>query len=87
MENENIIMNEGVIDAAKQVADAIPVKANGKLGVIGAVVVVGGIIITSVALGIRKHNKKKAKEQQDASVVVDTDVANDDFADCNPENE
>ena len=87
MANENITMNEGVIDAAKQVAEAIPVKANSKLGVIGAVVFVGGAIITGVALGIRKHNKKKAKEQQAASGVDNMDVVKHDFEECDSENE
>lgn len=87
MANENIIMNEGVIDAVAQAAEAVPVKAKGKLGVIGAVVFVGGAIITGVALGIRKHNKKKAEKQQAASGVDNMDVVKHDFEECDSENE
>ena len=76
-ENINVVMNEEVIDAAVQAVDAIPVKANSKLGVIGAVVVGGGAIITGIALGIR-HIKKKAKEKA-AFGVDNIQVAKDDF--------
>lgn len=79
-ENINVVSEE-VIGAAVEAAEAIPVKANGKFGVIGAVVVVGGAIITGVALGIRHFkNKKKAKEEQDEFDFVDNvQVAKDDF--------
>ena len=80
-ENINVVMNEEVIDAAVQAAEAIPVKPDNKFGVIGAVVVVGGIAITGIAMGIRYIvNKKKAKEELEAEVAVDDcDHANDDF--------
>lgn len=81
MENENInvVMNEEVLDAAVQAVDAIPVKPNNKFGVIGAVVVVGGVVITGVALGIRYiKNKKKAKEKA-ATEAEYVDIAKDDF--------
>lgn len=80
-ENINIETTKEVIDAAVQAAEAIPVKPNAKFGVIGAVVVGGGAIITGIALGIRHFkNKKKAKE----SAAIDADnvqVAKDDFED------
>lgn len=87
-ENIKAVMNEEVIDAAVQAAEVIPVKANSKFGVIGAVVVVGGAIITGVALGIRHiKNKKKLKEMQ----AEYTDVENcpdscDDFEEADSEN-
>lgn len=87
MANENITMNEGVIDAAKQVAEAIPVKANGKLGVIVTVVVGGCALIAGTAMVIRNKNKKKVKEQQATSDVDNMDVVKRDFEECNSENE
>lgn len=79
-ENIKVAMNEEVIDAAVQAVEAIPVKANSKFGVIGAVVVGGGAIITGIALGIRYiKNKKKAKEEQAASGVDNVQVVKDDF--------
>lgn len=78
-ENINVVMNEEVIDAAVQAVEAIPVKPNAKFGVIGAVVVGGGAIITGIALGIRYiKNKKKAKEAA-ATDVDNVQVAKDDF--------
>ena len=78
-ENINVVMNEEVIDAAVQAVDSIPVKPDNKFGVIGAVVLVGGAIITGVALGIR-HFKNKKKAQEEAATDVDNvQVAKDDF--------
>lgn len=85
--SENIKVNEGVIDAAKQVAEAIPVKANGKLGVIVTVVVGGCALIAGTAMVIRNKNKKKAKDQQATSDVDNMDVVKRDFEECNSENE
>ena len=86
-ENINVVMNEEVIDAAVQAAEAIPVKADSKFGVIGAVVVVGGAIITGVALGIRYiKNKKKLKEMQADCVDVDNTCADGDFEEADSEN-
>lgn len=76
-ENINVVMKEDVIDAAVQAAEAIPVKVDNKYGVIGAVVVVGGLVITGVAFGIR-YIKKKAKEGA-ATGVDNVQVAKDDF--------
>jgi hypothetical protein len=87
MANENINVNEGVINAAKQVAEAIPVKAKGKFGVIVTVVVGGCALIAGTAMVIRNKNKKKAKEQQATSDVDNMDVVKHDFEDCGPENE
>lgn len=82
-ENINVVMNEGVIDAAVQAVDAIPVKAENKFGVIGAVVLVGGIVITGIAMGIRHiKNKKKAEEEQAVSCADDIPVAKGDFEEC-----
>lgn len=82
--NENIknIVEEGV-DAAVQAAEVIPVKAESKFGVIGAVVLIGGIAITGVAMGIRYiKNKKKANEEQaDGDFVDNVQMAKDDFLD------
>ena len=78
-ENINVVMNEEVIDAAVQAVEAIPVKPNSKFGVISAVVVGGGALITGIALGIRHiKNKKKAKEAA-ATGVDNVQVAKDDF--------
>lgn len=86
-ENINVVMNEEVIDAAVQAAEAIPVKADNKFGVIGAVVVVGGAIITGVALGIRYiKNKKKQKEECADFVDADTYPDQDNFEEANSEN-
>lgn len=86
-ENINVVMNEEVIDAAVQAAEAIPVKADNKFGVIGAVVVVGGAIITGVALGIRYiKNKKKQKEECADFVDADNSPYEDDFEEANSEN-
>lgn len=77
-ENINVVMNEEVLDAAVQAVEAIPVKPNHKFGVIGGVVLVGGAIVTGVAL-LTRHikNKKKAKEAAAAKAeyadVVDAD--------------
>lgn len=77
-ENINVVMNEEVLDAAVQAVEAIPVKPNHKFGVIGGVVLVGGAIVTGVAL-LTRHikNKKKAKEAAAAEAecvnVVDAD--------------
>ena len=82
-ENINVVMDEEVIDAAVQAVEAIPVKAENKFGVIGAVVVVGGIAITGIAMGIRYiKNKKKAKEMQTVASVEPDQAANDDFEEC-----
>lgn len=79
VENIDVVMNKEVIDAAVDAVEVIPVKPEGKFGVIGAVVVVGGAIITGVALGIRHFkNKKKAKEQA-ATGVDNVQVAKNDF--------
>ena len=86
-ENINVVMNEEVIDAAVQAVEAIPVKPNNKFGVIGAVVVGGGAIITGIALGIRHiKNKKKAKEAA-ATGVDNVQVAKDDFEELDSEDE
>lgn len=78
-ENINVETTKEVIDAAVQAVEAIPVKPNAKFGVIGAVVVGGGAIITGIALGIRHFkNKKKAKEAA-ATGVDNIQVAKDDF--------
>lgn len=86
-ENINVVMNEEVIDTAVQAAEAIPVKADNKFGVIGTVVVVGGAIITGVALGIRYFkNKKKQKEMEvDFTVVDNGNAQNDDFEEADSE--
>lgn len=82
--NETIknIVEEGV-ETVMEAAEAIPVKADNKFGVIGAVVLVGGIAITGVAMGIRYiKNKKKAKEEQaDDDFVDNVQVAKNDFLD------
>ena len=81
-ENINVVMNEEVIDAAAQAVEAIPVKPENKFGVIGAVVLIGGVIITGVALGIR-HFKNKKKAQEEAATVVGTiPVTDDEFEEC-----
>ena len=78
-ENINVVMNEEVIDAAVQAVESIPVKANSKFGVIGAVVVGGGALITGIALGIR-HIKNKKKVKEETEIDVDNiQVAKDDF--------
>ena len=77
-ENINVVMNEEVIDAAVEAVEAIPVKADSKFGVIGAVVLVGGAVITGVAFGIRHFKNKKAKKAA-ASGVDNIQVAKDDF--------
>lgn len=83
-ENINVVSEE-VIDAAVQAVEAIPVKPNAKLGVIGAVVVGGGALITGIALGIRHiKNKKKAKEAA-ATGVDNVQVAKDDFEELDSE--
>jgi hypothetical protein len=66
-ENINVKTTKEVIDAAVQAAEAIPVKPNNKFGVIGGVVFVGGLVITGIALGIRHHKNKKAKEAKEAA--------------------
>lgn len=82
-ENINVVMNEEVIDAVAEAAEAIPVKAENKFGVIGAVVVVGGIAIAGIAMGIRYiKNKKKLKEAQQKAADTGVDnvkVVKDDF--------
>lgn len=78
-ENINVVLNEEVVDAAVQAVEAIPVKANGKFGVIGAVVVGGGIIITGIAMGIRHIKNRKAKKELAATGVDNVQVAKDDF--------
>lgn len=86
-ENINAVINEEVIDAAVQASEVIPVKADNKFGVIGAVVLVGGVIITGVALGIRYiKNKKKAKEL-DVADVDNIQVVKDDFENFDSEEE
>lgn len=83
-ENINVVSEE-VIDAAVQAVEAIPVKPNNKFGVIGAVVVVGGIAITGIAMGIRHiKNKKKAKEAA-ATGVDNMQVVKDDFEELDSE--
>lgn len=90
-ENINVVMNEEVIDAAVEAVEAIPVKADNKFGVIGAVVLVGGIAITGIAMGIRYiKNKKKLKEEQEKAAttgVDNTQVMKDDFEEDNSEEE
>jgi hypothetical protein len=84
-ENINVETTKEVIDAAVQAVEAIPVKPSTKLGVIGAVVVGGGAIITGIALGIRHFkNKKKAKEVA-ATDANDSQVTNDDFEEADSE--
>lgn len=83
-ENINVETTKEVIDAAVQAVEAIPVKPNAKLGVIGAVVVGGGAIITGIALGIRHIKKKKAKEAA-ATGVDNVQVAKDDFEELDSE--
>ena len=84
-ENINVVMNEEVIDAAVQAVEAIPVKADNKFGVIGAVVIGGGIIITGVAMGIRYlKNKKKAKEEA-ADIADETEFEDNVFEPGEPE--
>lgn len=79
-ENINVVMNEEVIDAAVDAVEAIPVKPENKFGVIGAVVLVGGLVITGVALGIR-HFKNKKKAREETVTVEDTiPTVDDDFA-------
>jgi hypothetical protein len=78
-EGINVVMDEEVLDVAVQAAEVIPVKPNNKFGVIGAVVVGGGAIITGIALGIRYFkNKKKAKEEaaarNESEFVSDDDL-------------
>lgn len=86
-ENINVVMNEEVLDAAVQAADAIPVKPNAKFGVIGAVVLIGGATIAGIALGIRHFkNKKKAKEEAAADAEY-VDVAKTDFEEVDSEEE
>lgn len=85
VENINAVVNEEVIDAVAQATEVIPVKPDNKFGVIGAVVVVGGAIITGVALGIRHFkNKKKAKEEA-AGDIDNVQVAKDDFEEVDSE--
>lgn len=79
-ENINVVMNEEVIDAAVDAVEAIPVKPENKFGVIGAVVLMGGLVITGVALGIR-HFKNKKKAREETVTVEDTiPTVDDDFA-------
>lgn len=77
-ENINVVPSKEVIDVAVQAVEAIPVKPESKFGVIGAVVGVGSLIIAGIALGIRHHKNKKAKEAAATDVDIACD-ANDDF--------
>lgn len=77
-EKINVETTKEVIDAAVQAAEAIPVKPNNKFGVIGGVVLVGGLIITGIALAIHNRKNKKAKEEADTD-VNDGQVSMDDF--------
>lgn len=78
-ENIDVVMDKEVLDVAVQAAEVIPVKPANKFGVIGAVVVGGGVLITGIALGIRYFkNKKKAQEKADTYEEY-VDVTNDDF--------
>lgn len=80
-------ITEDVIDVAEQVAESIPVKADNKFGVIGAVVVLGGVTIAGIAMGIRYIKKKKAeKEQADFVDVDNVQVVKDDFEECDSAN-
>jgi hypothetical protein len=78
-ENINVETAKEVVDAAVQAAEAIPVKAKGKFGVIAAVVFIGGAAITAIGLGIRNHKNKKAKKEPAATGVDNVQVAKDDF--------
>lgn len=77
---ENINMNEEVFDTAANAVEAMPVKPAYKLGVIGAVVLTGGLLIPGIALGIHLLKKKRAQEAA-AYEANESDIDDDDFED------
>lgn len=79
-ENIKVETTKEVIDAAMQAVESV--KPNNKFGVITAVIIGGGALITGIGLGIRHiKNKKKAKEAA-ATGVDNIQVAKDDFEEC-----
>ena len=81
-EKINVAPVKEAIDAAVQAAEAIPVKPDNKFGVIGGVVIVGGLIITGIALGVRHFKNKKQAKEAAATVVVDAEDANADSSEA-----